>query len=105
MDWRNVELSGASSLSRLSSEYEVIAPKVPQGGRFKIKVLERQDGTFIAMPNVCLRDPDGSPDWLAGKGDTDAEALENALRWFMAELAKRDQCQPEDFEWSDPVDF
>jgi len=27
------------------------------------------------------------------------------LKWFMAELAKRDQCQPEDFEWSDPVDF
>ncbi len=105
MDWRNVELSGASSLSRLSSEYEVIAPKVPQGGRFKIKVLERQDGTFAAFPNVCLRAADGTPDGVAGLGATETEALEDALKWFMAELANRAECQPEDFEWIDPVDF
>lgn len=105
MNWKDVNLSGTTMLSRVSAEYEVIAPKVPYGGRFKIKVLERMDGSFFAVPNVCLKTADGSPDWLGGSGRSEAEALENVLRSFMNEIQKREPCVPDEFEWSDPADF
>lgn len=105
MDWKDVSLCGATMLSRVCGEYEVIAPNIPYGGRFKIKVLERRDGTFLAMPNVCLKAADGSPDWSGGSGRSEAEALQALLKWFMEELQKRGSCSPHDFEWSDPRDF
>jgi hypothetical protein len=108
MDWKNIKLSGASRISRVCGEYEVVAPKVPHGGRFKIKVLEEveeSDGMFFAMANVCLKDSKGSPDWLGGFGKSEVEAIEKLLKWFMDELAKRESCTPDDFEWSDPLDF
>jgi hypothetical protein len=92
------------AISRVCGVYEVLAVRVP-GTKFKVKVVERSDGTFAAFPNVCLRAADGTPDGVAGLGATETEALEDALKWFMAELAKRAECQPEDFEWVDPVDF
>lgn len=105
MDWRKVELSGATMLSRVSGEYEVIAPKIPYGGRFKVKVFERVDGSFFATPNVCLKTADGSPDWLGATGRSEAEALENLLGSFMREINSRPSYTVDDFEWSDPTDF
>ena len=104
MTWKTVNLCGAVSISRVCGVYEIQQlTKIP-GGKFKIKVLERAED-FVAYPNICLRGRDGTPRWISGLGQTDVEALEDALRWFMAELAKRDHWEPDDFEWSDSRDF
>lgn len=105
MSWKDINLYGATMLSRVCGEYEVIAPKVPYGGRFKIKVLERMDGSFLAIPNVCRKTADGSPDWLGGSGRSESEALEHLLSALMQQIQECDSCDPDEFEWSDPTDF
>src|SRR5262245_3865777 len=105
MTWRDVKLFGATRISRVCGIYEIIETTKVPGTKFKVKVLERGPGDFVAIPNICLKAPDGSPDGMAGLGRSEVEALQDALKWFMGELAKRDSCTPDDFEWSDPVDF
>jgi hypothetical protein len=104
MDWRKVNLFGAGCIARICGIYEVTDTRVP-GAKFKIKVVERDSGDFMASLNVCLKAPDGSPNWMAGLGRTELEALEDALKWFMQDLSKRGRPNSDDFEWSDPIDF
>jgi hypothetical protein len=104
MDWRNANLHGAARIARVCGLYEVTDTRVP-GTRFKVKILERAEGDFIALLNVCLKDRHGSPDGMAGLGGTEIEALEDALKWFMQDLAQRKTLNNDDFEWSDPLDF
>jgi hypothetical protein len=99
-----MNLHGAASISKVCGIYEVDDTRVPSA-KFKVKVLERDRGDFLAVLNVCMKGPDGSPNWMAGLGKSEAEALEDALKWFMKDLAKREHFDDEDFEWSDPLDF
>ena len=103
--WKNMELFGASGIERVRGEYQVWVPGPFPGAKFKVKVLERTDGTFLAVSNVCFRSFDGSTDGQAGMGRTEVQALEDLLSWFMAELQSRDGRAEGDFEWSDPQDF
>lgn len=84
--------------------YQIPDRRVPGGG-FKIKVVERDTGGFIALANVCLRAADGAADGMAGLGDTELEALSDCLKWLMAALAERGAPKESDFEWSDPSEF
>jgi hypothetical protein len=102
--WLKANLHGAGAIARLCAVYEITDTRIP-GSRFKAKVLQRGDAEYIASLNVCLKDAQGSPDWMAGLGRTELEALEDALKWFMSALKRRDSLGPDDFEWSDPLDF
>ena len=75
------------------------------GAKFRIKVWERHIGDFLAVPNVCLKEPQGTADWVAGLGGSETEALEDCLRRFMEQLRGRTAASEDDFEWSDPQDF
>jgi hypothetical protein len=72
---------------------------------FKVKVVERADGSFSASPNVALRGLDGEPDWIGGLGASVEEALEDALRRFARNLDERAELSAADFAWSDPSEF
>ncbi|WP_437335246.1 hypothetical protein [Sorangium sp. So ce394] len=104
MDWRKLNLYGAGCIARICGLYEVTDTRIP-GAKFKIKVMERDSGDFMACLNVCLKAPDGSPDWMVGLGRTDLEALEDALKRFTQDLSSRERVDDDDFEWSDPIDF
>ena len=57
MEWTKVDLHGAASISRVCGVYEVQdLVRVPDG-KYKIKVLLRANGTFLAVPNICVRIP------------------------------------------------
>ena len=74
--------------------------------KFKIKILERPNVGFMAVPNVAIKSAkDGSPDWISGLGSSVDEALEDALKNLMAMLGERMDLTEADFEWSDPHDF
>ncbi|WP_437570363.1 hypothetical protein [Sorangium sp. So ce542] len=104
MSWRSINLHGAGAIARVCGLYEITDTRVP-GARFQIKVIEREPGDYLASLNVCLKSPDGSPNWQVGLGGTEMEALQNALKYFMDELAKKSACAPDEFEWSDSSDF
>ena len=104
MDWTEVDLNGAESIAKVCGVYEIQDMHRLPGGKFKIKVLQRAMD-FIALPNVCVKNVDGTPEWICGLGPTEAEALQDALNWIMKDLQARDSWLPEQLEWSDPIDF
>jgi hypothetical protein len=105
MGWRTIGLHGATSIARVANLYEVQDLRGVPWSKYKIKVLDRGDDGFLAVPNVCVKDADGTPDWIAGLGRTEAEALQDAIKRFGEVLSLRQTWRPDDFEWSDPHDF
>ncbi len=105
MSWKQIDLCGSKGISRLCGEYQIAEPSKLPGAKFRIKVWERDIGDFLAVPNVCLKDAQGSEDWVAGLGGSESEALEKCLRHFMEQLSERPAPSEDDFEWSDQVDF
>ena len=105
MSWKKIDLFGGKGISRLCGEYQITEPSKLPSAQFRIKVWERDIGDFLAVTNVCLKDAQGSPDWVAGLGGSESEALEDCLRSFMEQLRGRAVVSEDDFEWSDPLDF
>jgi hypothetical protein len=104
-DWKTIHLCGAGAIARVCGVYEITEIRRIPGGKFKIKVLERDRGDFAAFPNVSVKNSDGSSRGTCGLGADERAALQDAVKWFMSELDKRAEWAPEDFEWSDPLDF
>ncbi|NOK32980.1 hypothetical protein [Corallococcus exercitus] len=104
MSWSAINLRGAARISRVANIYEVQDRRVPST-RYKIKVLERDIGDFLAVPNLCVKTRTGEPDWTAGLGRTELEALEDAIGRMGEALGTAERLTPDDFEWSDPRDF
>lgn len=98
-DW-----SGAAVLGRVCAVYELYDSRVPHGGNFKVKVVERADD-FAAFVNVLAKDAEGMPDYLSGIGRSEREAIEDLMRRFMKSLETSSPQTEDDFEWSDPHDF
>jgi len=103
-DWKTIELFGAGAIDRVCAIYEISDLRVP-GTKFKVKVLERSIGDFIAVPNVYLRLADGTPDYISGIAKTQIEALRDLLKRFMPSLSRVTTDDSEQFEWADPHDF
>jgi hypothetical protein len=57
------------------------------------------------VPNVALRSADGSPDWVAGLGDSVEEALEDTLRDLAKSVGETAEATSADFEWAAPEEF
>ncbi|HET9954821.1 MAG TPA: DUF3969 family protein [Polyangiaceae bacterium] len=104
LTWKQLQLNGASGIARVCGVYEITDQHRIPGGKFKIKVLERESD-FIALPNVCIRSPDGVPEWSCGLGPSELEALQDAVTRVTSDLSARDEWSDESLEWSDPRDF
>jgi hypothetical protein len=102
--WKKVDLCGAVTIDRVCDIFEVEHPAVPSR-RFKIKVLERASGDYLAVPNVLTKLPDGTPDYISGLGRSRTEALQDLLERFVPLLSRVTPDDPEMFDWADPRDF
>lgn len=105
-DWRQIKVEGINSIEKKVAEYHIWSiEKIPYG-KFKVKILEHQDGEFFGFPNLAVRSiEDGSPDWIGGMGNTIDEALKDTLKYFMKTLEGRENLTEKDFEWSAHEDF
>lgn len=104
--WRALQIKGLGPVSRVAAVFQIGPPLADLPfASFKAKVIERGDGSFVAVLNVARRGPDGHPDGMAGLGDSIDEALEDALRRF-AEVVRIDPpLLDQDFAWADPEEF
>jgi hypothetical protein len=104
--WRQLSVEGLGPVRRVAATFQVGPPlaRLPFAA-LKVKVIERADGSFLGVPNVAVRDPDGTPDWISGPGGTIEEALEDALNYFVKSLDERQDLSAGSFTWSDPHDF
>jgi hypothetical protein len=105
-DWRSLRIDGLGPIQRLAAVFQVGPPlaRLPFPS-FKVKVLERADGSFVAVLNVAIRAADGSPDWEAGLGDSVEEALEEALVRFARSLGDDGILSECAFAWADAGEF
>lgn len=105
-DWRHLRVASLGPISRQVAVFQ-IGPPLAQCPfpSFKVKVLERADGSFLGVPNVACRAVDGSPDWIGGLGATIEEALEDALQWFSKSLSEHPSSRESDFVWADAEEF
>jgi len=105
-DWREMRVEGLLVCERVVAVFHVSdsLARLPFA-RFKVKVLERPDGTFFACPNVAVRGPAGDAEWIGGFGVTIDEAVEDGLRFFFGTWADRQDLTESDFVWSDLHDF
>ncbi len=104
-DWRDTNLHGCGDIARIVDVFQLGAPSVCPFAFFKIKVLERQNGSFLAVPNVARLGTDGSPDWTSGLGNSANDALQDAIRWFVESVKGAGDLPVSEFEWADPADF
>lgn len=105
-DWRELRVEGLGPIERVVAIFQIGPPleRLPFPS-FKVKVIERGNGSFLAVLNVAVNGPDGHWDGEAGLGGTAEEALEDALRRFVRLLNERQTVSESDFIWSDPSEF
>ena len=73
--------------------------------KFRVKVLERQDGKFFAITNLMFIDHTGCEKAGRGRGKTVEDALEKAIRNFLSYLQDDRELTADDFTVADPYDF
>lgn len=96
-------LHGCRDIARVVDVFQLGAPSPCPFAYFKIKVLERQNGSFLAVPNVARLGTDGSPDWISGLGDSADAAMQDAIKCFVESVGDSDDLPDAEFEWSDPT--
>lgn len=105
-DWRALRVEGLGPIDRIVGVFQIGPPleRLPFPS-FKVKVIERSNGSFLAALNVAIIADDGYPDGEAGLGETVEEALSDALHRFVRLLEERKPQSEADFSWSDPIEF
>jgi hypothetical protein len=106
-DWRVLNFRGYTVVSRVAAMFE-IGPPLPDPlpfASFRVKVLERNSGSFSAHLNVAVRGADGYPDCYAGLGDTPDDALADALDYFWRAVECSGANRDEDFVWADSPEW
>lgn len=102
--WKNIRNDGIQEIQRIVAHFEVFSEKVPYG-KFKLKVIEKASGSFIAVPNLAIKDLEGSPEWISGFGTSVEEALKDAITYFLDTLEGKEYQDENNFEWAAPEDF
>jgi hypothetical protein len=71
------------ALSKLVSSFDIIEPRIPIYGCFRIEVYDEGD-VFIAIPWAQLREVAGTMEATFGRGTNVVEAVQDLLRWYYA---------------------
>ena len=102
-------MDGVARIDRVVAQLEVCLDGTFPFPKLKVKVLQRQGGDYLAVPNVAIRHRvTREPDWIAGLGNTAEEAVEDLLPSFVRgvrENTPQGGLTESDFEWSAPEDF
>ena len=93
IDWRNISVKGLRVSHRVVGIFEVYDTECRLPERLIIKVIERPNGSFLAVTNFAVRGPTGEAEWTSGLGKTIDEALEDCLGWFHKTFEDRTEVQ------------
>jgi len=109
MKWQDLKPDHVVQISRVAAVFEVWVEQDIPIAAFKVKVLERQTGDFLAVPNIAVRNAGTrQPEWTSGLGASIEEALVDALKYFFMEIGQNMPARPlaeEDFMWADSGEF
>ena len=105
MSWKDIKIDDIAEIEKVVAEYEIGEIKKTPWGKFRVKVLEKQSGTFVAITNLMYIDKTGFENAGYGEGSSEEEALEKAIRDLMQWLPDDKAVSDKDFTVSDPYDF
>ncbi len=104
-DWKNIKIEGVAYIEKCVAEFNIgELVRIPHA-KFKVKIFERQNGTYVGFTNLQLKDEDGCPYAGVGHGETIDKALEDTIKYFFEMLSKKKNLNGEDFECVDTYDF
>lgn len=104
-DWKKIKVEGVAFIEKCVAEFNVgELIKIPHS-KFKVKIFERQNGTFIGFTNLQIRDNDGYFYAGVGHGATIEKALEDTIQCFFEMLPKKEFLTADEFQCVDPYDF
>ena len=105
MSWKDIKIKNIASIEKVVGEYEISEIEKTPWGKFRVKVLEKQNNTYVAITNLMFVDEVGFENAGYGEGTTEEEALEKAIANFMALLPADRHISRKDFTVADPYDF
>ena len=101
-EWKKIKIDGIAGIEKCVAEFHIRELyKMPHGGKFKVRVFERE-ASFVGYTNVSVK---GKEEGSVGYGLSVEEALEDTLISFMEVLDQRAEFVESDFEWAHPDDF
>lgn len=103
--WKKIKVDGIASIDRCVAEFDVGELKKTPYAKFKVKIYEKQDGNFLGITNLQVKDKDGCPYGSVGYGKSVKDALEDTIKYFLKMLDEKEYWKEEDFECADPYDF
>lgn len=107
-EWKHITNPEIASIEKVVALFQPWAMAKFPDPKIKIKILEDAQGGFSGVPNVVARKKvDGSPDWVVGRGENIAQALEATLILLLASIDQQEASQEveEDFFWVPPIEF
>lgn len=94
-----MNIEGVAEMEREAAVFLVGAKRDDLPMRFRVKILERQDGTFLAQPEIAIKDKGGHPDWVSGAGKTMEQALASAIEMLLGSIAGKEPLTDESIWW------
>lgn len=102
-------MDGVTRIDRVVAQLEAWMDGSFPFAKIRIKVLEREPGDLLAVPNVAVRNvTTKEPEYISGIGGTVEEAVSDLLNRFVAGVRENSPASgltEDDFEWSAPEDF
>lgn len=105
MSWKDIKIKGIPMIEKVVGEYEIVEIEKTPWAKFRVKVFEKQDGSFVAITNLMYIDETGFENAGYGIGKSEEEALEDAIINFMSKLPNDRELTEKDFTEADPYDF
>jgi hypothetical protein len=102
-------MDGFVRIDQVVGVYEVWLDDRFPFSKMKVKVLQRGDGDFLAVPNLAVRNRlSHKPEFTSGIAADPKSALDDALKSFMNEVNENRPNRTfveDDFEWADCQEF
>lgn len=105
MSWKNLKIKGIPEINKVLAEFEVGEVEKTPLGKFRVRVLEQQNGRIFAITNLMYIDETGYERGGYGSGKTEEEALESCIKDFLSYLPEDRRLTEKDFSTADPYDF
>ena len=100
-----IEDNNIARIEKLVNEFEIWElEKIPYG-KFKIKIFESLNGSFIGRTNLMVIDKTGEFCSGIGYGKNVEEALGDTIRYFYSLIDEVDNLNEQCFSYVDPTEF
>lgn len=100
MSLRDLRLEGVAEIEREVAVYRIAPKRDDLPMVFRVKVVERPDGSFVAYPEIALKGADGQPDWTSGMGPTVEQALADCVTALFETIRGKEPLTDDSIEWS-----